>query len=293
MRIESAIPAFIEFKRYVRGVCPSAAATYQASLRRFADAVGPRQTLDRAAPLVEPFLIEMGKRGLSDWYRAKAFRNIRDLYRWGCDRGHARKNPLSEQRAPIIHAKPKTFLTEGEVLGLLETIRVHNSQHARRDHALVATLYYSWMRVGEVVRSRPGDFDLDDCTVRVFGKGSKELLIPFDPTLAPILRAWLRYRPAASPFMFPSQANHWSATGRLGPDRVQRILRTIHGPAAGLAGRVTPHTLRRSGGTHARARGADLEKIQAVYRHKELTTTMSYLEVSSPDELKGVWRKSA
>lgn len=293
MILDKAIPAFIEFKRYVRGVCPSAAATYRASLRRFAEAVGPSRTLDRAAPLVEPFLIELGKRDLSDWYRAKTFRNIRDLYRWGCDRGHARVNPLGDQRAPIIHAKPKTFLAEGEVMGLLETIRRHNGQHARRDHALVATLYYSWMRIGEVVRSRPGDYDLDDCTVRVFGKGSKELLIPFDPTLAPILRAWLRLRPAAAAFMFPSQANHWSSTGRLGPDRVQRILRTIHGPAAGLAGRVTPHTLRRSGGTHARARGADLEKIQAIYRHKELTTTMSYLEVASPDELKGVWRKSA
>lgn len=293
MTITKAIPAFIEFKRYVRGVCPSAAATYQASLRRFAAAVGPTRTLNRAAPLVEPFLIELGRRGLSDWYRAKTFRNIRDLYRWGCDRGHARANPLREQRAPLIHAKPKTFLTVAEVQQLLAVIRAHSGEHARRDHALVATLYYSWMRIGEVVRSRPGDYDLGACAVRVFGKGSKELLIPFDPDLRPILRAWIRLRPAASAFMFPSQANNWDRTGCLGPDRVQRILRTVYGPAAGLAGRVTPHTLRRSGGTHARARGVDLEKIQAVYRHKELTTTMSYLEVASPDELRGVWRKSA
>ncbi len=292
MRLSQAVPAFLEYKRYVRNVRPSSADTYQKHLGRFMLAVGRSKTLEEAAARIEPYLIAMGQRGRKATYRAKVFLVLRDLYRWACDHGHASRNPLREAKAPMIHDTEASFLTEPEVQRLLKAIWTAPFRHARRDHALTAALYYSWIRVGEAVRSRPEDFDLGDCTVRVFGKGGKQRLIPFDPDLAGILKGWLKHRPNEFPWMFPSQMADSAAAGMLTRDRVARTLRVLYAPKAGLAGRVTPHVLRRSGADHARKRGARLEAIQHVLRHKSITTTMKYLRIPGPDELREVWRKA-
>lgn len=291
MDLHSAVASFLDFKLYMRGVLPSSAATYGAHLLRFQRAVGPQLSLDDAAPLAEPFLTALGQRGRSDSYRAKAFRVIEDFYTWACNKGHAELNPLCDLKPPRVHDPERSWLSAAEVAQLLATIRAAPQRHARRDHALFWALYGTWARVGEVLRSRPEDYDLTSCSWRVYGKGGKEYVLPFDPELRPVLQSWLQLRPRESPMMFPSQQHEGGRCGVLGRVRVEYALREIYAPAAGLGGRVTPHTLRRSGGRHARARSVRLEEIQAIYRHASITTTMTYLGLPSPDTLKGVWRK--
>lgn len=293
MILSTAAPAFLDYKLYLRNVCAGSAYTYRGHLRRFIRAVGPRKSLGAAGKLAMPYLIAMGQRGRSEAYRAKAQGVLRDFYRWACENGHARANPLRNLKRPKIHDTDRTWLTLEQVNRLLAAIRASQTYHWRRDFALIATLYFTWARVSEMCRARPEDFDLDLCMVSIYGKGGRQRVVPFDPQLAPILRDWQRRRPKESPMMFPAKGFTRRFCGILNRDRVARVIRTVYAPAAGLAGRVTPHTLRRSGARHARDRGVRLELIQHVLRHKTITTTMVYLGVPSPDELKGVWRKSA
>lgn len=291
LSLADAIPAYLEFKIGMRNVAISSADTYEARLRRFRKALGGSRTLDELAGHVQPFLLVLARRGRAESYRAKAFETLKDFYAWACEHGHATFNPLADRRAPIVHDPERVFISGLEVEQLLGFVRGSGLTHALRDFTLYKTLYGTLARVSSVCRSRPEDYDLRSCLVRLYVKGGKERVIPFDPQIRPDLAAWLAVRPKESPMMFPARAHTAAAWGVLDRDRVARVLREEYAPGAGLGAGVTPHTLRRSGADAMRRRGVDLRVIQAMLGHKILETTIKYLSLVSPDELKGAWNK--
>lgn len=275
----------------IRGIAASSTDTYQAHLDRFIRAVGASKTLDEAAPAVKAYLLVLAQRRRAPSYRAKAFQVLNGLYRWACEEGLAELNPLRSMRAPIVPDPEVMFLADAQIHRLLDTIPAVGLTHARRDHALFSAMYASWGRVSEICRTRPEDWDLATCEVRFYGKGGKLRRVPFDPFARPILTAWLRERPPESPMMFPAKGHTSLCCSVLDRDRVARVLREVYGPAAGLPEGVTPHTLRRSAADRAEKQGLDLRKIQARLGHKTLATTLRYLCIPSPDELRGEWEK--
>jgi site-specific recombinase XerD len=277
MNTRDARLAFLDFSRLARGLAPSSARLYEHILRRFELSVGENASLDAAAARAEAFLAQLGRRGVGDHARRKAFEVLRLFYRWACERGHARENPLRDARAPIVHARPRTFLRRGEVGLLLHAVRISGRMHAARDHALLATLFYAGLRVGEALRLRLDQLDLDQGELHVLGKGGKVRRVPVHRELARILRAWLRQRPEASALLFPSAPAGHARTGQLDNSRVELVLREVYAPAAGLAGRVTPHTLRRTFATELRRRNVPLEHVQRLLGHADIRTTMVYL----------------
>ncbi len=292
MNLSQAVNAFLDYKLYFRRVRPQSIKTYSAHLNRFSAAVGPSTPLNGAINRAEPFLIEMSRRGRSDAYVRKAFFVVRNFAAWSCAKGYARSNPLHDAKAPMLHDRQKVFLTRAQVASLLTAIRRSGQIHRKRDHALVSTLYYALFRISEALNARPEDFDLTSCNVRVFGKGGKARMIPFHPNLVPILRGWLRERPKDSPLLFPSGGSAGNrAPGQLGQSRVGLVLRTIYGPAAGLGKKVSPHVLRRSGADHLYNKGADLGQLKGLLRHNSVNTTMTYLQVETPANLRGAWKK--
>lgn len=290
MNLTTASRAYLDYKFHFRRVRAQSIQTYGAHLRRFAAAAGPDLALGPAIARAEPFIMELSRRGRSDAYVRKAYFVLRNFSSWCCARGLARKNPLHDTKAPMLHDRQKVFLTRAQVAQLLAAIRRSSQRHRARDYALVATLYYALLRIGEALNAQREDFDLTGCTVRVFGKGGKARLIPFHPRLRPILRDWLRVRPASA-VMFPSQRYVDGPTSQLVRVRVGYLLREIYGPAAGLAKRITPHVLRRSGADHLYSRGADLGQLKGLLRHNSVNTTMAYLQVETPANLKGAWNK--
>lgn len=290
MNIHDARAAFLDFQRMSRGIAPSSAKLYDSILRRFELAVGPNANLDAAARQAEAFLASLGRKGLGDHARRKAFEVVRLFFRWACERAHARENPLRDMRAPMVHAKPRTFLRRAEVGLLLHAVRTSGRQHAVRDHAIFATLFYAGLRISEALRIRIHEIDLEHGELLIFGKGSKVRRVPIHPELAKIIRAWMHQRPLASPLLFPSGPAHHVRAGKLDNARVELMLREVYAPAAGLAGRLTPHTLRRTFATELRRRGVPLEHVQGLLGHADIRTTMLYL-AESPEGLKASVRK--
>lgn len=290
MNTHDARAAFLDHQRMARGIAPSSAKLYDCILRRFELTVGPNASMDAAAGRGEAFLSALGRRGVGDHARRKAFEVVRLFFRWAAERGHARENPLRDARAPLVHAKPRTFLTRGEVGRLLHAVKVSGRMHAERDHAIFAALFYAGLRISEALRIRLHEMDLDAGELQVFGKGSKVRRVPVHPELAKILRAWLKLRPQSSALLFPSGPAHHARTGQLDNARMEMMLREVYAPAAGLAGRLTPHTLRRTFATELRRRGVPLEHVQRLLGHADIRTTMIYL-AESPEGLKASVRK--
>lgn len=149
----------------------------------------------------------------------------------------------------------------------------------RRDQAILETLYGCGLRVSELTGLDLSDLSLDDELVRVFGKGSKERLVPILGTAAQVME---RYLTEARPLLVSEQASgsavFLSARGaRITRQAVHKIVRS-YGHYAGIDD-LHPHTLRHSFATHLLEGGADLRIVQELLGHASISTTQLYTHV--------------
>jgi integrase/recombinase XerC len=131
------------------------------------------------------------------------------------------------------------------------------------------------VRVAELSGLDLEDVDLREGSVRVLGKGNKERIVPVGGKAIEALRAYLGAREGTRGPLFRNARG-----GRLTVRSLHRIVRA-RARAAGLVGRVTPHTLRHTFATHLLDAGADLRLIQELLGHARLQTTQRYTHVSA------------
>ncbi len=148
-----------------------------------------------------------------------------------------------------------------------------------RDSAMLELMYSSGLRVSEVISSKVNDLNFEAGFLRVFGKGSKERIVPMNHRAAEKIRKYvLDLRPVLlkgrqSPFLF--------LTNRGRPMTRQRFWQALKklGALAGL--QITPHTIRHSFATHLLDGGADLRSVQKMLGHEDISTTQIYTKVSA------------
>ena len=178
---------------------------------------------------------------------------------------------------------PET-LTQEEVGRLLEAAG-GDEPGTERDRALLELLYAAGLRISEAVGLDREDLSIDGAFVRVIGKGDKERLVPVGDLALDELARWM-----AGPRERLVALNHISPL-RGGPifigDRGRRLARQQAwsavkraAAAAGLAHRVSPHTLRHSFATHLLEGGADLRIVQELLGHASITTTQLYTHLT-------------
>jgi integrase/recombinase XerD len=194
-------------------------------------------------------------------------------------------SPRRWQRLPHLLSREKT-------LSLLTGLDVDDVLYAR-DRALLELLYASGLRASESASLRVSDVNVRIGYLRCFGKGSKERIVPVG---RPALDAIETYLAALRPKLVQlgggviSDALFLSGRGHaLDRTAVWRIVKRA-ARRAGLAGKVSPHTLRHSFATHLLAGGADLRAVQEMLGHVSIVTTQIYTHVDA-DRLKAVHKK--
>jgi integrase/recombinase XerD len=189
-------------------------------------------------------------------------------------------DPALELRAPRSRAKLPEVLSRDEVTRLLSQ-PAGTSPGALRDRALLETMYACGLRASEAVTLELSQLDLKAGVLRARGKGSKERIVPIGAKAIGALRAYLeRGRPKLvglrdEPRVFVNQRG--AGLSRQGLYKiVQR-----YAAAAGLADRMSPHTLRHTFATHLLAGGCDLRSLQEMLGHADIATTQIYTHLSA------------
>jgi integrase/recombinase XerD len=196
-------------------------------------------------------------------------------------------DPTAELRPPRSRNRLPKVLSRDEVNRLLSQPS-GDSVGALRDRALLETMYACGLRASEAIGLELSDLDLDDGTLRAYGKGSKERLVPVGTAAVTALRAYLeRGRPRLvgledEPRVF------LNLRGR--PLSRQGLYKIVQGHAAsaGLADRMSPHTLRHTFATHLLAGGCDLRSLQEMLGHADIGTTQIYTHLTA-DRLRDVY----
>jgi integrase/recombinase XerD len=268
-------PDLDEFDDYLSAECGLASnsrAAYRRDLGRFARHVEGRGSFRRVRPDdVASFLRAEEDRGLAPASRQRALAAIRMLFRFLAAERRA-KDVAADAEAPRGGRRLPVTVSAASLEGTLD------GDLSPRDAALLETLYATGARVSEAVNLKEGDIDFDLGVVRVFGKGSRERLVPLGERAAERLRAWLSRR--RGPWVFPGR-------GGAAPMRRETAWRIVERAArrAGLRG-VHPHTLRHSFATHLLEGGAHLRAVQEMLGHASVATTQIYTHVDAARLLK-------
>jgi integrase/recombinase XerD len=206
---------------------------------------------------------------------------LRRFYGWLLDQGRIEVDPLLNIERPMRAERfPKT-LSEKNVEDLLAAPDV-NTPRGLRDRALLEVLYATGLRVSELIGLKMFELSLTDGLVRVFGKGSKERLVPLGEVAVEWLGRWLAEgRPVllggvSSDFVF--------VTARKSVMMSRQMAWTLIKKYALVAGipkeRISPHVLRHAFATHLLNHGADLRVVQMLLGHADISTTQVYTHVA-------------
>ena len=200
--------------------------------------------------------------------------SIRSFYIFLVKRNFIKNSPLNDVVTPKQEKYLPESMSEDEVDKLLNSPNVANKIE-NRDKAMIEMLYATGMRISELVNLKMTDVDMKRCVVKVFGKGSKERLVPFGETALDSLKAYLSERVQSS-----SKEIFLSNRGKK-MTRVafwQRV--KIYLVRENLKNSISPHTLRHAFATHLLNRGADLRSVQLLLGHSDLSTTQIYTHIA-------------
>jgi integrase/recombinase XerD len=181
------------------------------------------------------------------------------------------KRPRCTRRLP-------DSLTSDEVSKILE-LGADSSPIHMRDNAMFELAYSSGLRVSELCDVKIQAVDMENCFIRVHGKGAKERIVPFGSIAREKLE---KYLIVARPQLVKTKTDSSifiGITGRKLSRKTVWLHLKKHAKLAGIKKSVTPHTLRHSFATHLLENGADLRSIQEMLGHADISTTQIYTAV--------------
>ena len=282
------VEEFLTWMVAERGRSANTLAAYRRDLIaycRWLDVTGRSLDSVRSSDL-DAYVGHLRQRGLSPASVKRATVAVRSLHRFRADEGLAESDPSVGIETPRVPAGLPKALTEEQVSALLDQVE-GDAPIARRDRAILEVLYGTGARISEVCSLNLGDVDLDAGLLRLFGKGSKERVVPLGRWARVALAAWLDDggRPSVAPERFARRTDAEAVFlnargGRLGRQGAWSVVRK-YGDAAGLGDRLTPHVLRHSCATHMLDHGADIRAVQELLGHASITTTQVYTMVSN------------
>ena len=187
-------------------------------------------------------------------------------------------NPFADQIMPKKPVSLPKSISEDDVVKLLDAPK-EDSLIGIRDRAMLELLYASGVRISELVNIKFSDLDLERNIIKVFGKGSKERLVPFGEDAAQCICAYIDERKknkslASIKYIFLN--NRGTKISRHAFwHRLKEYCLEI-----GLKQDISPHTLRHAFATHLLNRGADLRSVQVLLGHSDLSTTQIYTHIA-------------
>ena len=217
---------------------------------------------------------------------ARQFAAIRMFHRFMLDEGFRTDNPTSFIDGVKVPSGIPKALSEEEVELLLNAVTGVDSL-AVRDRALLEFLYATGARVSEACGLSMSDVDMESNVARVFGKGSKERIVPFGRHAKEALETWLGA--GGRTMLCPQQwakRDHADAVflgvrgTRLSRQAAWGIVRK-YAMLAGIKSELSPHVLRHSCATHMLVHGADLRIVQELLGHASVSTTQVYTKVDN------------
>ncbi len=297
--MENFVDEFLTNLRVAKNYSSKTLESYGLDLGQFIDFLNEKKVVDLRSVdhiMIREFLSLLKQSDYAKSSMARKLACIRSFFKFLCREGVLEKNPVLGITSPKRDKRLPQFLVQQEVTDLLE-LPDGNKQLEVRDLAILELLYSSGLRLQEVVGLNLADLDLSRGYLRVFGKGSKERMVPFGGAARRALEKYLReVRPALLKRQLSSQTKavtnvflNFRGT-RLSGRSIQRMFDKYIQQLA-INRKVSPHTIRHTFATHLLENGADLRVVQELLGHVDISTTQIYTHLTR-EKIRSVYLKS-
>ena len=269
---------FEDYLTFERGLSERTVVAYGRDLARWVSMLSRTQITNPAAidvRLLREWVYELKEQGLAPTSIRRAQSAVRTYFGFLLAEGVLDTDPTDRLESPRVDRTLPEFLSRDEVDRLLESPDQSHRLYWR-DRAILEVLYATGVRVSELVELRIAALDLEEGFATVFGKGSKERLVPLG---GPALRSVERYLRDVRPSLDKGKgAGRVFLNARGTPIRRESIWTVVRRAAqrSGIPGSISPHTLRHTFATHLVEGGADLAAVQELLGHTDISTTQIY-----------------
>ena len=289
---DALIDQFLNYLLVEKGLAQKTLEAYSRDIIRYRNFLSENKLAafsEEDTPLILKHLILLRKTGLAARSRARHLVAIRGFYRFLVQEKILRNDPARLIDLPKSGFKLPHVLSTAEIELLLKAPDT-GKPIGIRDAAMLELLYAAGLRVSELVNLKLQDINLETGFVRIFGKGSRERIVPIGVHAREKVNTYLKtarsphLKQTTSPYLFIARAA--KPMTRQG---FWKLLRR-YAMQAGLNKKITPHSIRHSFASHLLEGGADLRAVQIMLGHVDISTTQIYTHVTR-DHLKKLHQK--
>ncbi len=279
---EGQVGHFITYLTDVKNLSPNTIRAYETDLETYLswcrrEAISPLHVEHRQ---IRSWVAELAAAGYATTTQNRHLSAVRSLYRWLVSTGVTEEDAVAAVLSPKLARRLPKTMGDDDVRALLSVCG--SDAAGLRDAAMVEVLYATGARISEASGLDIGDVDLAQRQVRLFGKGSKERIVPIYARCAKAVAAYLKQgRPRlASATKQPTDALFLSTRGNRMSAGALRVRFEKLVELAGLDPGLTPHAVRHTFATELLDGGADLRSVQELLGHESLSTTQIYTHLS-------------
>ncbi|MGN0038136.1 MAG: tyrosine recombinase [Coriobacteriales bacterium] len=274
--------AFLRELQLQRRCSPNTVRAYAIDLWGYLDWAA-RSRLDPLAVTHKQFrryLAELEQAGYARRTVCRRLSAVRAFFSYLNAAGELSVNPAAAASTPKVGRLLPRRTASSDLERLMGACQGEEGPVALRDAAFLELLYASGARIAEAAGTAVADVDFEEGSVRLFGKGSKERIVPLHATALQRIGVYLE---GGRPQLLGGRASNALFISTRGNDMSADSLRAVfkrRAAQAGLDPSLHPHDLRHSFATELLEGGADLRSVQEMLGHASLSTTQVYTHLS-------------
>jgi len=280
--MEKFLKEYLTILRFEKNLSENTIQSYEIDLKKFFAFLKKKNVNDLndvTSEIISSYFDEQRKIGIDTATVARYMSSIKGFWKYLEDSNYIEKNPTEKLYSVKKSRKLPSVLSFEEIEKILQSVNT-DTYLGIRDRAILELFYSSGLRVTELINLKISDLFFEDEVIRVFGKGSKERIIPIGQSAIYWINEYLKSsRPLLEKKMKSQNYVFLNKRGtKLSRMWIWKIF-NFYANQAGIKKEIHPHTFRHSFATHLIERGADLRAVQEMLGHADISTTQIYTHI--------------
>jgi integrase/recombinase XerC len=291
--LEAFISSFIDYLKFEKRYSVHTIRSYRDDLEAFAHYLavefGGMEVAAISSAVVRSWLASLKDAGLSSRSVNRKISSLRSFYKHLMRAGVVVQSPMGAIIGPKAGKRLPVFVEEQDMAVLFGEVRFTDDWEGLTDRLMLALLYHTGMRLGELIGLKEGMVDSGNRTIKVLGKGNKERVIPVSAGLVEMLEAYKEKKQSLD-----GADREVLLVGKKGKKLYPKyVYRAVKGYLAQVTtiGKKSPHVLRHTFATHLMNAGAELNSVKELLGHASLAATQVYTH-NTIEKLKDVYKKA-
>ncbi len=266
------ISDYLGYLEYEKGLSKNTILAYRSDLVNFFDFLNDVEIFNITRKDFSNYTKFLYKNGFSPFSINRKIASIKGLFKFLCHKKIIKINPAVSINSPKLPKRLPKVLTISEIEAILK------NNLPIDELAIIELLYSSGVRVSELVDLKLKNVDLTRKIIKVFGKGSKERVVPINQKCVDILKKYIRQKELT--VLKYGQSEYFFTDDKAKKISRQFVYKIIKKQGQLINKQISPHTIRHTFATHLLEHGADLRVVQELLGHASIITTQLYTHIS-------------